>query len=45
MNFMGYVSAGRWGSVESVEPRAVTKEERSEVQQTNIVRSQVTINA
>ncbi|KAG8264185.1 Belongs to the TRAFAC class myosin-kinesin ATPase super [Homalodisca vitripennis] len=33
--------AGRWGSVESVEPRAVTKEDRSDVQQTNIVRSQV----
>uniref|UniRef100_A0A8D9AYW5 Unconventional myosin-XV n=1 Tax=Cacopsylla melanoneura TaxID=428564 RepID=A0A8D9AYW5_9HEMI len=34
--------AGRWGSMDSVDSRgaAVVKEERSEVQQTNIVRSQ-----
>lgn len=33
--------AGHWGSVDSVDSRAVSKEERPEVQQTNIVRSQV----
>lgn len=33
--------AGRWGSMDSVDTRAVVKEDRSDVQATNIVRSQV----
>ncbi|XP_054281634.1 unconventional myosin-XV-like isoform X2 [Macrosteles quadrilineatus] len=36
-NLLAQQLAGRWGSVESVEPRAVIKEERLEIQQTNIV--------
>lgn len=35
--------AGRWGSMDSVDTRAVVKEDRSDVQATNIVRSQVCI--
>ncbi|XP_039291022.1 unconventional myosin-XV [Nilaparvata lugens] len=36
--------AGRWGSVDSVDARGVTKEDRTEVQQTNIVRSQLQVD-
>ncbi|XP_075232051.1 unconventional myosin 10A isoform X3 [Lycorma delicatula] len=35
--------AGRWGSIDSVDGRGVTKEERSDVQQTNILRSQLQV--
>lgn len=33
--------AGRWGSVDSVDSRAMSKDDRSDIQPTNIMRSQV----
>lgn len=36
-------TAGRWGSVDSVDSRTLSKDDRSDIQQTNIIRSQVCI--
>lgn len=33
--------AGRWGSVDSVDSRAMSKDDRSDIQPTNIMRNQV----
>lgn len=42
INYNNFCSpAGRWGSVDSVDSRALSKDDRSDIQPTNIMRNQV----